>query len=137
MQDKLDRFIKAQENDYIKALNEIKAGKKTGHWIWYIFPQIDGFGKSITSKFYAIKDINEAKAYLNHELLGNRLKEISAELLKLEENNVQNILKFPDDLKLKSSMTLFAQVDEEDNVFNKVLEKYFDGKVDIKTIEKL
>ena len=131
-------FDHLQEHDYEQALLEIRAGRKISHWMWYIFPQIKGLGFSETSKFYAINDINEANEYLNHSILGLRLREISAQLLELEEDNANTIFGSPDDMKLKSSMTLFSAVDtNKDNVFQKVIEKYFDGNFDKETMKLL
>jgi len=138
MEKDLNRFIEAQENDYKIALSEIKSGRKRSHWMWYIFPQFKGLGYSDTSKFYAITDSNEARDFLNHPILGARLREITTELLQLEENNALKVMGSPDDLKLKSSMTLFNAIDEtKENVFEKVLEKFFKGTVDTKTINLL
>jgi uncharacterized protein (DUF1810 family) len=134
----LNRFIEAQESEYIIALSEIKSGKKKSHWMWFIFPQIAGLGFSETSRFYAIKNIDEATIYLNHPILGFRLRAISNALLNLKENNANIILGAPDDVKLKSCMTLFAVVeDSKDNVFNMVLHKFFNGKADEKTLKQL
>lgn len=134
----LNRYLEAQENNYQHALSEIKKGRKRSHWMWYIFPQLKGLGFSETSQLYAIKDINEAKEYLNHSILGSRLKEISNELLKLEKTNAYAIFGSPDDLKLKSCMTLFSIVDTNDvNVFRKVIEQYYDGNYDQETIKLL
>lgn len=105
--------------------------------MWYIFPQVAGLGFSETSKYYAINDIEEAKEYLNHEILGSRLKQISNELLKLKENNAKEIFGSPDHFKLKSSMTLFVCADRETKIFQKVLDKYFQGSLDNRTIEIL
>ena len=132
----LERFLNAQQKDYQIALSEIRSGRKRSHWMWYIFPQIDGLGQSETSIFYAIKNMEEAKKYLNHSVLGHRLREISAALLNLGENNARLIFGSPDDLKLKSCMTLFAQVDEnKDRIFRKVLDKFFGGHFDRRTLE--
>lgn len=135
----LTRYIEAQEKQYAIALAEMKAGHKTSHWMWFIFPQIAGLGFSDVSKFYAIKNLEEANAYLAHEVLGKRLKEISNVLLMQDTDNANLIFGSPDDLKLHSSMTLFAIADEEnpDNVFEKVLTKYFKGKYDRRTVEIL
>lgn len=130
---KLDRFIKAQENTYSIALNEIKNGRKQSHWMWYIFPQIKGLGMSETSRYYGIDGVLEAKAYLDNEILGNRLREITGELLKLDENNPFDIFGTIDTMKLKSCMTLFDYVSDE-NIFMDVLDKFYNGKVDEKTI---
>lgn len=135
MEQDLNRFIKAQENSYEQALSEIKAGRKRSHWMWYIFPQFKGLGFSETSKYYSIKDLDEAKRYLNHPILGERLKTITNELLALNENNANKVFGSPDDLKLKSSMTLFATINiSEENIFNAVLDKYFNGQTDNKTL---
>ena len=130
----LDRFIKAQEKDYEIALYEIKSGYKKSHWMWYIFPQIIGLGYSVMSEFYGIKDLNEAKEYLKNEILGKRLIEISNELLELDTNNPIQIFGEIDSMKLKSCMTLFDYISEDENVFNKVIKKFYNGGKDIKTI---
>lgn len=132
----LDRFVKAQECDYDIALNETRNGKKRSHWMWYIFPQIKGLGYSSMAQYYGIQNRKEAEEYLNHPLLGIRLREITTVLLNLESVNVSEIFGYPDDIKLKSSMSLFYLVSNEE-IFKKVLEKYFDGNIDNKTIELL
>lgn len=135
MEQDLSRFIKAQDSSYEEALSEIKSGRKRSHWMWYIFPQFKGLGYSETSKYYSIKDMDEAKRYLNHPILGERLKLITKELLALDENNANKVFGSPDDLKLKSSMTLFAAIDvSQENIFQAVLDKYFNGQTDIKTL---
>ena len=131
----LKRFTDAQESTFQNALTEIKNGRKQSHWMWYIFPQIQGLGFSDTSKFYAIEDINEAEEFLKHPLLGGRLILICSELLKLECNDANKIFGSPDDLKLKSSMTLFSLLHNTNPVFQLVLEKFFDGTKDIKTLK--
>ena len=133
----LERFIDAQKNDYETALSEIRQGRKRSHWIWYIFPNITGLGYSSTSRHYAIKDLGEARAYLDNKLLRGRLEEISSELLKLEENDAVKIMGSPDDLKLRSCMTLFLQAEPGNRLFASVLEKFFDGKEDARTVEIL
>ncbi len=133
----INRFLKAQEYDYEIALKEIMNGHKRSHWIWYIFPQIVGLGFSSKANFYAIKDINEAKEYMKNETLQKRLIEISEALLKLSTNNPTEVMGYPDDLKLKSSMTLFAISNPEIDTFQKVLDKYYNGIKDEKTIEIL
>ncbi|MBR3624586.1 MAG: DUF1810 domain-containing protein [Selenomonadaceae bacterium] len=130
----LSRFLKAQERDYDTALAEIKTGRKTSHWIWYIFPQLGKLGRSPTAKFYGIVDLNEARAYLANNLLRTRLIEISQALLNLPSNDIEDIMGYPDNLKLCSSMTLFHLAEPACDVFQKVLDKYFDGKPDKKTI---
>ncbi len=131
----LERFIDAQQRDYAIALAEVKRGRKQSHWMWYIFPQIQGLGFSETSRFYAINDVQEAEAYLNHPVLGSRLLEISEALLHLENNNPTKVFGSPDDVKLKSSMTLFASLPKAHPVFQAVLEKFFNGTKDLKTLQ--
>jgi len=138
MNPNLNKFVTAQESSYSTALSELKKGRKETHWMWYIFPQIKGLGLSSTAQFYSIESISEAKAFLNHEILGKRLKEITEVLLDLEETNPTKIFGEPDDLKLKSCMTLFSIADgEENNLFHKVIQKFFEGKSDEKTVEIL
>ena len=130
----LDRYIEAQEHDYAMALREVKAGRKKNHWMWYIFPQIQGLGHSQTSQYFAIRDLAEARAYLEHPLLGSRLREISQTLLQVKPPNATHIFGSPDDLKLRSSMTLFAIADPDSHsVFRQVLDKFFGGRADPKT----
>jgi len=133
----LNRFVKAQEEVYPRALAEIELGRKRSHWMWFIFPQIEGLGRSSTAKFYAIKSREEAKAYLGHGLLGKRLHVCAETLLKLEGRSAAEIFGAPDDLKLGSSMTLFASVSPADSVFSRVLDRYFTGEPDLKTLELL
>ncbi|MBW3127437.1 DUF1810 domain-containing protein [Hymenobacter profundi] len=133
----LTRFLDAQKSDYQTALSEIKNGRKRSHWMWYIFPQIQGLGFSETSKFYAIQDAAEAEAYLAHPVLGSRLLEISNALLTLSASNATSVFGSPDDLKLKSSMTLFASLPKADPVFQAVLDKFFNGTKDNKTLQIL
>jgi uncharacterized protein (DUF1810 family) len=130
----LQRFIDAQQSDYETALSEIKRGRKQSHWMWYIFPQIQGLGFSATSKLYAIKNLKEAQAYLNHPLLGKRLKEITDALINLPSNDAHEIFGSPDDVKLKSSMTLFASLPDADPIFESALKKFFKGEKDAKTL---
>jgi uncharacterized protein (DUF1810 family) len=133
----LSRFVSAQAHDYETARQELRNGRKRSHWIWYIFPQIDGLGHSPMSKRYAIKSQAEAQAYLEHPLLGARLLECATILLQLEGRSVLEIFGSPDDLKLKSSMTLFAAVQGQEPAFARVLDKYFQGTRDSRTIELL
>ena len=133
---RLERFLSAQEHDYEIALSEIRNGRKQSHWMWYIFPQIQGLGYSSMAQFYAIKDREEAVAYLNHPVLGKRLVEISEVLLNLRENDAKKVMGYPDDLKLKSSMTLFYVVSGR-AVFKQVLDKYYFGELDEKTVSLL
>ena len=132
----LDRFVKAQEKMYDIALNEIKNGKKISHFMWYIFPQLKGLGYSEISNYYGISGLEEAKEYLEDEILGNRLYNITLELLKIDEDDPINIFGNVDALKLKSSMTLFDIV-SADEIFYDVLKKYYGGKKDERTIALL
>lgn len=137
MKNDISRFIKAQAEVYETALAEIKNGRKNSHWIWYIFPQLADLGYSETAKYYGIKDMAEAKAYLANESLRQRLVEISSELLSLPTNDALEVMGSPDHLKLRSSMTLFALADPECEVFRSVLEKYYEGRMDDKTVALL
>jgi uncharacterized protein (DUF1810 family) len=130
----LERFVNAQQTQYNTALAEIKNGRKRTHWMWYIFPQIQGLGFSETSKRYAIKSLDEAEAYIKHPILGQRLIEISQALLLLKTDDANAVFGSPDDMKLKSSMTLFASLPDAYPVFQSVLEKYFNGKMDTQTL---
>jgi uncharacterized protein (DUF1810 family) len=134
----LTRFTKAQERVYASVLAELRSGWKRTHWMWFIFPQIDGLGHSSTAKFYAIKNIEEARQYLKHPVLGARLVECSEAVLAVEGRSVAAIFGYPDDMKLKSSMTLFASVaGDPHSVFNSVLDKYFQGERDSRTLQLL
>ena len=133
----INRFLKAQKYDYEQALSEMKAGHKRSHWIWYIFPQVKGLGMSATSEFYGIDGLGEAKAYMADELLRERLLEITGVLLDIESDDPSEVMGYPDDLKLRSSMTLFAEAAPEYDVFQKVLDKYFHGEKDPKTLRIL
>ena len=130
----LQRFIKEQQRDYTTAYVEVSQGKKRSHWMWYIFPQIVGLGMTATSHKYSIKSIDEAKAYLAHPYLGKNLINISKVLLSLDENDPYKIFGSPDYLKLCSSMTLFAEAAPEEEVFQKVIEKYYGGRKDERTL---
>jgi uncharacterized protein (DUF1810 family) len=133
--DNLIRFIDAQAQNYTDALTEIKSGRKRTHWMWYVFPQIQGLGFSETARYYSINDLDEANAYINHPILGSRLIEISQALLTLKSNDANAILGRPDDMKLKSSMTLFAALPNADPVFELVIKKFFNGQPDDKTLK--
>ena len=133
--DSLDRFLKAQMRDYNVALSEITSGHKRSHWIWYIFPQVKGLGFSSTSEYYGIDGLDEAKKYMQNDTLKNRLIEISEALLGLDSSDASDVMGYPDDLKLRSSMTLFAEAAPEIEVFQKVLDKFFDGKKDEMTLK--
>lgn len=131
----LARFLEAQNHTYLKALEEIKSGKKTSHWMWYVFPQLKGLGKSDMAEFYGIENLKEAEDYLAHPVLGKHLVAISEVLLSIYGKTANEIFGSPDDLKLRSSMTLFAIAGKSNPVFNAVLEKYFSGAHDKKTLE--
>ena len=133
----LIRFVEAQNGVYERALGELKQGLKESHWMWFIFPQIEGLGRSSMAHFYAIKSANEAKAYLEHPLLGQRLIECSDALLQHKGKSVSDIFGFPDDIKLKSSLTLFASISVSASVFSRVLEQYFAGQLDQRTLDLL
>ncbi len=131
----LSGFLSAQQNIHLQVLKELESGKKTSHWMWFIFPQIEGLGQSSTAKYYSIKSIDETKQYLAHPILGKRLLECSSILLNINGKTVEEILGYPDNLKLKSSMTLFHFVAPEQKVFGDVLNKYFGGEKDQITID--
>lgn len=136
MNPNLNKFLTAKESSYSTALSEIKNGKKQTHWMWYIFPQIKGLGFSPKAKFYAIESISEARDFLTHEILGERLKEITEVLLTHKDKNPTEIFGNTDDLKLKSCMTQFSISDgNENNLFHKVLQEFFGGELDERTIE--
>ena len=132
----LNRFISAQERSYDAALRAINSGHKAPHWLWYIFPQIAGLGFSSTARFYALSSMQEARDYYAHPVLGKRLVEISEALLALDTNDAAAVMGYPDDLKLRSSMTLFLAA-SGDAVFQKVLDKFYSGKPDSKTLSIL
>jgi len=134
MQYDLNRFLVAQHFTYEKAIRELKNGYKDGHWMWFIFPQFQGLGKSQRANFYSIKSIDEAKAYLEDEILGKRLIECCQILLELPDRPIRKIFSYLDSLKLQSSMTLFFEV-SKNQIFKKVLDKYFNGEEDKKTLK--
>ncbi len=133
----LERFLSAQSATYGHALAELCSGQKRTHWMWFIFPQIEGLGYSSTARHYAIRSLAEARAYLDHAVLGARLKECSEAVLAVEGRTASDIFAYPDDLKLRSCMTLFAAVAEPGSVFLRLLEKYFDGRQDERTLQLL
>jgi len=132
----LDRFVRAQVADYDRALSELRGGKKRSHWMWYIFPQIEGLGQSPISRRYSIKSAAEARAYLDHPILGPRLRECAALVNGIVDQSALEIFGSPDDMKLRSCATLFASV-SDDAVFEQVLEKYFNGQHDQETLRRL
>ena len=127
---KLNRFIEAQMATYEGAMLELARGRKKSHWIWYIFPQITGLGRSETTKLYSIKSLEEAMAYLEHPVLGKRLIEACEILLSLKDASMDEVMGFPDDLKLLSSMTLFEAVSDSNSIFTEVIETYFSNERD-------
>jgi len=131
----LNRFIGAQESNYRSALAEISAGSKVSHWMWYVFPQYDGLGFSSTSRYYAIKSPEEARAYLDHPILGSRLGECVNAVLAVTGRTAHEIFGSPDDKKLKSCMTLFAHISPMGSGFQQVLDKHFEGQRDPRTLE--
>jgi len=133
----LNRFLEAQEKVYPRVLTELQNGRKRSHWMWFIFPQIDGLGFSSTAKFYAIKSREEARAYLEHPLLGARLRECTEAVLANSDRTIPEIFGYPDDLKFKSCMTLFEAVAEPGSVFEQVLDQCLDGQRDERTLALL
>ena len=133
----LNRFLEAQKVSYEMAMLELENKRKESHWIWYIFPQIEGLGSTKMTKKFSIKSLEEAKAYLKHTILGERLLESCEILLKLEDVSISDVMGFPDDLKLKSSMTLFESASNKNSIFSKVLDEYYEGNRDNKTLELL
>ena len=130
----LNRFIKAQEETYNSAMDEIKSGSKYGHWMWFLFPQLEGLGSTEMTKKFSIKSLEEAKAYLKNAILGERLLESCEILLKLEDVSISDVMGFPDDLKLRSSMTLFESASSKNSIFSKVLDEYYESSRDNKTL---
>ena len=133
----LQRFVTAQDEVYDDVVSELTAGHKESHWMWFVFPQVAGLGFSLNAEFYAIGSRAEAAAYLEHPVLGARLRECAELLLAVKGRSATQIFGVPDDVKLRSSMTLFAQVAAQDSVFSKVLEKYFGGVPDPATLAAL
>lgn len=132
--DKLNRFITAQDPIYSDALSELRAGKKTSHWMWYVFPQIAGLGKTTIADRYAIQGVDEARAYLKHPILAKRLTECCQSLL-IHDKDIYDILGHPDNAKLKSSMTLFSIVAPRAEIFKSVLNKFYNGSLDKLTLD--
>ena len=133
----LARFLEAQNHTYLKALSEIESGKKTSHWMWYVFPQLKGLGRSDMAQFYGIENLKEAEEYLAHPVLGKHLVAISEALFKIEGRTANEIFGSPDELKLRSSMTLFASAQNSHPIFRAIMDKYFDGIPDEKTVDAL
>jgi uncharacterized protein (DUF1810 family) len=134
---KLQRFLDAQDPVYAKVCSELRAGRKQSHWMWFIFPQIQGLGYSPIARKFAIASLKEAKAYLDHAILGARLRECCRLVSQVEGRSVEEIFGYPDDLKFRSSMTLFAHAAQDKQIFKDALEKYFNGEEDPATVERL
>lgn len=133
----LERFVSAQRRDFPRALEEIENGRKETHWMWYIFPQMQGLGRSDMAHFYGIADLQEAKAYLAHPELSKKLEAICQALLDLDCDDARAIFGHTDAMKLRSSMTLFAIADEDISIYRQVLDKFFDGRLDKRTLDIL
>jgi uncharacterized protein (DUF1810 family) len=133
----LQRFVEAQASCYAQVRSELAAGKKRTHWMWFIFPQLEGLGSSPMAQRFAISGLEEAKAYLSHPVLGDRLRDCTSLVNAVSGRSVEDIFGYPDDLKFHSSVTLFAQVDPENEVFNEALKKYFNGLPDKSTLDSL
>jgi uncharacterized protein (DUF1810 family) len=133
----LQRFVDAQARNYDDALAELRAGRKTSHWMWYVLPQVAGLGFSAMSQAYAIGSLAEARAYLDHAVLGRRLRDCVAAVLAVEDRSAHQIFGGPDDLKFRSSLTLFAAAAPEEPLFRQALERYFDGESDPATLKIL
>lgn len=133
----LERFVRAQERDFARALTELRDGQKRSHWMWYIFPQLRGLGVSELAQRYAIGSEAEARAYLQHPVLGSRLRQCVVTLLSIEGRSAREIMGSPDDLKLRSSATLFAQVSAPASEFEQLLQKFFLGEPDAETVRLL
>ena len=133
----LERFVTAQEPVYAQALAEIRSGRKRSHWMWFIFPQVQGLGWSSMSQRFAISGLDEARAYLQHPVLGPRLVECMQAVLQITGKSAEDILGSPDDMKLRSCATLYAAVSPPESVFQQVLDRYFDGQRDEQTLSRL
>jgi len=133
----LGRFVSAQASAYDRALAEIRAGLKQSHWMWFVFPQYAGLGSSSTAAHYAIRSRAEAEAYLQHPVLGARLRECAEAVCALKGRSAQEVFGYPDDMKLRSSATLFASVSPPGSVFQRVLDAFFDGAADERTLALL
>ena len=133
----IERFIDAQNDIYSSVIAELKAGRKQGHWMWYVFPQIKGLGSSAMANRYAISSMKEAEYYANHPILGARLRECTQYVIDIENGEIRDIFGYPDDLKFRSCMTLFERADKKREVYEKALNKYFDGQPDKSTLDIL
>ncbi|HEY2820795.1 MAG TPA: DUF1810 domain-containing protein [Candidatus Acidoferrum sp.] len=133
----LGRFVEAQDGVYPRVCEELREGEKRSHWMWFIFPQIRGLGRSPMAERFAIGSLEEARAYLAHEILGARLRECAGLVNAIEGRSASEIFGFPDDLKFHSSMTLFTRAEDGETVFREALEKYFEGEMDSATVGKI
>lgn len=133
----LERFVKAQNPVYAQVCAELRAGRKESHWMWFIFPQLRGLGHSPMAAAFGITSVQEASAYLDHPVLGPRLRECTQLVNLIQQRTIQRIFGSPDDLKFRSSMTLFAMATSENRIFLDALEKYFEGQPDPLTVELL
>jgi uncharacterized protein (DUF1810 family) len=133
----LQRFVDAQSPVFERVISELRQGRKRGHWMWFIFPQISGLGHSATAAGFAISSRQEAEAYLDHPILGPRLRECTRLLTLVEGRTIQEILGYPDDLKFRSSLTLFARITPDDRIFQDALDKFYGGEYDAMTLERL
>lgn len=132
----LQRFVEAQDPVFDQVLGELRAGSKRSHWMWFVFPQVQGLGHSAMARRYAVSDVAEARAYLRHDVLGPRLRESVEALLAHPDKSALQMLGHPDDLKLRSSLTLFAAIEPAGSVFHQALEQFFDGRPDEKTLRQ-
>ena len=133
----LVRFIEAQDPVYARVCSELRQGRKVSHWMWFVFPQIEGLGRSGMARKFAISSLEEARAYLDHPVLGPRLRECTRLVCQISETTVQEIFGSPDDMKFRSCMTLFSLADGDDRIFQEALSKFFSGKPDELTLERI
>ena len=133
----LKRFVTAQDPVFDEVCGELRQGRKVGHWMWFIFPQLQGLGSSSMSSHFGISSLKEAEAYLKHPILGPRLRECTRLVNLIKERSIDHIFGYPDNLKFRSSMTLFVQLSTENQVFRDALEKYFHGREDPRTLKRL
>jgi len=133
----LVRFVEAQDPVYASVCSELRQGRKVSHWMWFVFPQIEGLGRSGTARKFAISSLEEARAYLDHPVLGPRLRECTRLVCQISETTIQEIFGSPDDMKFRSCMTLFSRADGDDGIFQEALNKFFSGKPDELTLERI
>ena len=133
----LKRFVDAQDPVYVRVLAELTAGRKTGHWMWFVFPQIAGLGQSGMAQRFAISSLDEARAFLEHPVLGPRLRECTALVCQVHGKTIREILGYPDDMKFRSCMTLFFNASPDNSVFKRALDMYFSGQPDTLTLQRI